>query len=318
MDPRVDRLKAATPARRWLYAVKPGSWPKLFVPLVLGQSLGARFAGAFSWVGLVTGLLFTLGGVVFLVLVNDWADVEVDRIKRARFPDGCSPKAVADDIVPRHAALLVALGAALFSMAAATVGAVLLERPLLAACGAGGYALFVAYSLPPLRLNYRGGGELLEALGVGVALPWFNALTQTDAALRFHVPTLVGFSSLALASAIASGLSDEETDRQGHKRTFVTMFGNATGRFSIELLMVSGFILWPLFALERGGPELRAAFVAAVLGVLLLAGVFKTSASATTNQFAEQGRYKVHLHRAIWVPTLVLSGLLVFPRLVGG
>jgi len=259
-----------------------------------------------------------LGGVVFLVLVNDWADFDVDRIKRARFPEGCSPKAVADEIVPRHAALLVALGAALFSMGSATVGAIALERPLLAACGAGGYALFIAYSLPPLRLNYRGGGELLEALGVGVALPWFNAMTQTDAALRFHVPTLAGFTSLALASAIASGLGDEETDREGHKRTFVTMFGNPTARFTLELLTANGFILWPLLALRSGGVELRAAFVAAVLGVVLMAGVFKNSAGATTNRFAEQGRYKLHLHRAIWIPTLVLSVLLVFPRLAGG
>ena len=41
--------------------------------------------------------------------------------------------------------------------------------------------VFVAYTLPPLRLNYRGGGELLEMLGVGLALPLYNVYLQAGA-----------------------------------------------------------------------------------------------------------------------------------------
>ncbi|MFY0580091.1 hypothetical protein ACN28S_42835 [Cystobacter fuscus] len=35
-------------AQRWWYALKPASWPKVFVPALFGQAMGAASAGRWS------------------------------------------------------------------------------------------------------------------------------------------------------------------------------------------------------------------------------------------------------------------------------
>ena len=62
--------------------------------------------------------------------------------------------------------------------------------------------------------------------GVGIALPVFNLYIQAGTIPRHVWPWIAGFACLSLASAVASGLSDEESDRAGGKRTFASTFGN--------------------------------------------------------------------------------------------
>ena len=40
---------------RWWYALKPGSWPKLVVPALLGQAIGVSAAGASDYLIYLTG-----------------------------------------------------------------------------------------------------------------------------------------------------------------------------------------------------------------------------------------------------------------------
>ena len=95
--------------RRWRYALKLGSWPKLLVPALLGHAIGLQVAGGWSWELAGLGLLFTVADLCFIVLLNDWGDQEVDRIKRVRFPDGCSPKTIPDGILPATSLLRMGL-----------------------------------------------------------------------------------------------------------------------------------------------------------------------------------------------------------------
>ena len=82
-----NRRLPSTSFDRWIYALKPASWPKLLVPTFFGQVLGAASVGEFNVPGVVWGLGFTLAGLGFIVLLNDWGDREVDTIKRNMFPD---------------------------------------------------------------------------------------------------------------------------------------------------------------------------------------------------------------------------------------
>ncbi|MCA9616678.1 MAG: prenyltransferase, partial [Myxococcales bacterium] len=75
---------------RWHYALKPGSWSKLFVPAFFGQCLGAAHLRRFDLVCLAAGMALTFLMLAFVVLMNDFADREVDAIKRRMFPQGCS------------------------------------------------------------------------------------------------------------------------------------------------------------------------------------------------------------------------------------
>ncbi len=292
---------------RWRYALKPASWPKLLVPALLGQVLGMLAAGRVSWPALVLGTVFTLLIGTFIVLINDWGDREVDAIKRRMFPDGCSPKTIPDGILPARALLLVGGLAGLGSVLVAYLLGAWIDRPWLGWIGVTCVLTFVAYSLPPVALNYRGGGEALEALGVGLLLPLFHSHAQAGVFWAPEWWVLVGFIALALASALASGLSDEVSDRAGGKRTLATAAGNAVTRRATETLVLLGAACWLLAGLWMPAIALWA-MVPAVLALLgCFAGMLRISPRAVTGAFPAQGEYKQWLHRAIWSAALLLA-----------
>ncbi len=296
---------------RWIYALKPDSWPKLLVPTLFGQVLGAVSVGALDVIAVVWGLGFTLAGLGFIVLLNDWGDRQVDTIKRAMFPDGCSPKTIPDQILS-----VSAVGAAgvVFGVATVlvTIGSeVVLGRRWALEAGVGCMALFAAYTLPPIRLNYRGGGELLEMLGVGVALPIYNVYLQAGFIAPQVWSWVIGFAFLSFGSGIASGLSDEQSDRQGGKRTFASVFGNRVARRSTEVCVLLGAACWCVGAVVAPAavPFWVVVPAIAILGWRFIA-MQRVSAQAVTNAFEAQGRYKHSLHKAIWHSTMAVALLL--------
>jgi len=308
-------------ARRWAYALKPASWPKLLVPSALGQSLGFALAGHFSWLALALGCAFTLADLAFIVLMNDWGDQRVDGIKREIFPDGCSPKTIPDGILSAREVLFGGLGAGALALVLSYLGVIWLMRPWQLWLALLCVGLFIGYTLPPFRLNYRGGGELLELVGVGFALPIWHIYAQAGTLSLDAMASLWGFACLAFGSAVASGLSDEVSDRAGGKRTIATALGNRVARRWVEIALAAGGVVWVATAACGPLPDIspvgqwvwRSAHIAAALvvgGYLYCA--FRVSEEAQTNAFGAQKRYKKHLHRAIWRGTTVLAiGLVV-------
>jgi len=289
------------PLARWRYAVKPASWPKLLVPCALGQAMGLAHSGSLRADGLLLGAGFTVAGLLFIVLLNDWGDREIDALKRRLFPDDCSPKTIPDAILGAGALLWAGSAAGALALCCAWLGGHYLGRPLLGPAAVLGLAVFWAYSLPPLRLNYRGGGELLEMFGVGLLLPWLNAYLQTGAVFYSALWPLPGFALLSLASALASTLSDEVSDRQGGKTTLATRSGNAVVRRAVEWLGPLGlFSYLPGAWLAGGAGLLLLSLPAVILGALHYRALRVESPAAVTLGFAAQGRYKLHLHRLIW------------------
>ena len=305
--------------RRLLYALKPASWPKLLVPMVVGQALGVMSSGTWSWGGAAVGLGFTVAMLCYLVLLNDWFDVRVDAIKRQMFPDVGSPKTIPDAILHPQTVLLAGVGFGLCAASIALCGEIVTGREGLALAGLVCLAMLPLYSAPPLRLNDRGIGELAEAVGVGVLLPWFNAYAQSgELVTREVVLVTPGLAALALASAIASGLADEESDRAGGKATLTTWLGNHAARDAVEYSVMAGAMLWAVAA-RVGQHELSPFAFSAALAVLLWhwRGVMAISPRAVTNAFTEIARYKQRLHQALWGSGLTLALALVLLRLLG-
>ncbi len=304
---------------RWLYALKPGSWPKLLVAALLGQAMGIAATGQVDVLALLAGFAFTLFHLSFVVLLNDWGDQEVDALKRRLFPDLCSPKTIVDDILDARSVLYGGLGAGAAAAGVALAAQLWLGRPGLALGAAGCMFLFWAYTLPPLRLNYRGGGELLEMIGVGFALPWWNAYLQSGEVSPPAMVVLPAFLLLALSSALASGLSDEPSDRLGGKRTFTVLFGPIAVRQAVEGLVLGGMIVWALLPILAPGAVsgLVLAPVILVMGVEYT-DLRKAGASAEIDTYVGITHYKDCLHDVIWRGATVLAGLLAVGALLFG
>ncbi len=302
----MSRDLPSTAVDRWLYALKPASWPKLIVPALFGQLLGASVGDGLHVAALGFGLSFTAFGLAFIVLLNDWGDRKVDRIKREMFPDGCSPKTIPDGILDSQQVGFAGLGCGLAAAFFAAWADMSLGRPYAFEAGIGCMGLFVAYTLPPTRLNYRGGGEFVEMLGVGVALPLYNAYLQAGHVPASLWPWVAGFSILSLGSGVASGLSDEQSDRVGGKRTFASIMGNEAARRLTEACVVGGAGIWAGAAILR--PDWVPAWaVLPALGIVAwnFWAMRRVSDRAVTNAFRAQGLYKQFLHRAIWHGTTV-------------
>ena len=294
--------------RRWWYASKPASWPKLLVPMLLGQALGAREVSTPSVAALVGGAVMTVALLCFIVFANDAGDVEVDRIKRRMFPRGCSPKTVPDGVLSRRALVLGGASAGIAALGLAWGLAVALERPLLPGWMLASLGLLLAYTAPPLRLNYRGGGELLEMVGVGAVLPALHAYLQAGHIGGVLPWVLPGWMCTALASAVASGLADEVSDRAGGKTTAVTMWGNTVGRRIVEWSVLASGVYWAVLATIRPS-DFSWWLSASLVGTAWISWrrLRRLSVSAQTNAFAEQRRYKAILHLGIWAVGLLLG-----------
>lgn len=290
--------------QRWLFSIKPASWPKLLVPATLGLALGISTNGLdIRAVGVVYVFTILLG--LFIVWMNDWVDQRVDRFKREMFPES-SHKTIHDGYLNANQIFTAGSLAGLGAIAWGFLAAHLLDNPNLGIGGIICVGIFVAYSLPPIKLNYRGGGELLETVGVGLALPLFVANTMGFDPRFVPWPILGGWVALCLASALASGLSDEESDRAGGKTTFVTALGNKTVRMVIDLMGPTAIVL-TLIVAKIGFLPLWAALVPCAFLYFHWRDVKKLSFNALTNAFDEQRSYKHALHLAIWRYGLVLS-----------
>jgi 1,4-dihydroxy-2-naphthoate octaprenyltransferase/chlorophyll synthase len=234
------------------------------------------------------------------------------------FPHGSSPKTIPDGILPAHHVLAGGLVAGVLALGVAAASGVMLGRPWLAPAALVCVGMFWAYTLPPLRLNYRGGGELLEMLGVGVALPWLNAYAQSGAvAPAGMAQVLPGFALLALASALASGLSDEVSDRRGGKHTVTTALGNPMTRI-VEACALAAAITWAISAFFADVELMIALIVASGYVWDAASALKKQSTSAVTNAFAAQSEYKKALHRGLVRGSLLASAALVTLTLLWG
>jgi len=301
---------------RWRFALKPASWPKLLVPTLLGHGLGVDATGSLSVSALAWGLLLTALFVVYVVCLNDFGDWHVDALKRRMFPE-TSPKTIPDGVLHPRQLLIAGLLAGVGAIAVALLAGWLMERPLLAPLMLASLTTFAAYSLPPIRLNYRGGGELLEMFGVGLLLPALSSYLQSGELLPPSAPLLIGWTTLALASAIASGLSDEESDRAGGKRTVVTMMGNAQARRVVNGAALLAPLMWLGAAwLVDGGPPRMIGIFAGAVALDEWWSLRKRSPAASTNAFTAQAEYKAALHALIWRSGLAWAvGLTVAPLL---
>lgn len=288
----------------------------MLVAAMLGQGIGIASVGRIDPLGILVGFAFTLLHLSFLVLLNDWSDKDVDAIKRRLYPQACSPKTIPDDVLDASSVLIGGVGAGVLALAVAGLAELGLHRPGLTLGASGCLLLLVLYSLPPVRLNYRGGGEILEMLGVGFFLPWWNAYAQSGEAMPAGLVVLPAYTLLCLASALASGLADEESDRLGGKRTFTTLFGPVAVRQAAEGLVIGAMLVWA--ALPWLAPRYAQLWMVLPVVVVMVADYRELVSDGHRASDAMYRQYKHLLHQCIWRGGVMMAAMLSLAGLLGG
>ena len=231
--------------RAWLQAARLPSQMYIFWPLLLGQALA--MGRDFSWGVVLACQFYGLVSQLYIVFANDVADMDTDRRNRTfTMFSGGSRVLVEGLLSRRQLARAAGLCAALSVLTGVYLGFwrhVWLPLPLILF----GLALLWAYSYPPFRLSYRGGGEYLQMVGVGLVLPLigYSAHAGTLAGLPWTLMPLM--LALSLSCAVATALPDEPSDRADGKRTHAVRFGIAgSRRFILRLNALA--LAWLVFA----------------------------------------------------------------------
>lgn len=225
--------------RAWLRASRPLAHGNIAPPILFGVALGARAAGGLDWTMLGVALGFGVLDHLTIVFFNDVADVEADRGHDApTFLSGGSRVLVEGALSPAQllagarlaAVLLVAL-----SLAVAPV------RPWMPALALAALLLLWLYSGRPVRLSYRGGGAVLQGLGVGVVLPLVGFVSQVDGAPPSL--SLVPSFLLGLAGNLLTAMPDAEADRRADKRTLAAVRGPRVAAWAAALSSALALVL---------------------------------------------------------------------------
>ncbi len=218
------------------------------VPVLLGIAVAASH-GAFTWwtalLTLIGGSLAHLGANVANDVFDTLSGADDANTTPTMFSGG-SRVAVYDLVTVRG---LAAISAALFG-AAAIIGLVLVavtQSMTLLWIGVAGILVGIAYTAPPLKLVYRGLGEIAIALGFGPIMLMGAYVVQTgELAWEPFVLSLVPGILIALILYV-NEIPDRRSDAEAGKRTLPVRLSPATVR--------TGYLIGALaaFAIVVGG-----------------------------------------------------------------
>ncbi|MCB9641112.1 MAG: prenyltransferase [Myxococcales bacterium] len=256
----------------WLKASRPASQSYIFLALVLGQTMAYHAQRRWSWEVFFWVTLWGILDQLYIVYANDLADIEADQANQtATIFSGGSRVLVEGSLTPKELrrgliVVLIAFGCVSLWLSWRTTGWI---TPL----SLLSLALLWAYSYPPLKISYRGGGEILQMFGVGFVLPILGFLAQTKNIQTLPWEEVFYLLPTQLACAMSTALPDAPSDRAVGKKTTSVWMGESIAKGALlSLHLVSLWFSWRHFSAPNGKALrhwLLLPFVSLLLATLL-------------------------------------------------
>lgn len=243
----------------WLKVLRLQFYPMTWLAYALGALGAVAVSGNWSlsafWLGYSVPFLLEAA----TVLTNELFDLESDRQNAAYGPfNGGSRRLVVGALSRREVAVGIAVTMATALLACLLLIAWLDVSPALPLLFVAMLVLGPGYTMPPLKLAWRGWGELDVALTHSIAAVLWGYLIQ-GAPWDHPYPWLVGIPMFIaiLPAILLAGMPDLEADREAGKRTLVVRLG----RRNASAIALALTLLAPLsvYALQ-GLPALHRAF----------------------------------------------------------
>ncbi len=283
--------------KSWIQASRPLAHVNIAVPLFLGQvaawHVTGRFSGAWFAAALVWGVLDHL----FVIFANDYADREADSGRRTILSGGSG-------VIPEGKLLPAQVGraggGAAILLVAYSCGLVLAGRPWTPVYALAAILLMWLYSFAPVRLSYRGGGELLQGIGVGVALPSLGYYMQAEGVLA-PAWVIAPAALLGLCSNVLTALPDVDDDTQAGKKTWPVRRGTQSARrfasAGIAFAAFGVFLFTPLVSVP----------VKAVASIVPLVPLLAGARTADPFRAAWWSSVALNLLLALWMAAMLLG-----------
>lgn len=272
--------------RALIQAFRPLAHANIAPALWLGQAFAFANGTPWSWRMFWFATAFGVLDHAFIIFSNDWADHEADAHNETfnRFSGGSRvlpDQLLSVDTIARAAwcslLLLIALTAWLVARE---------QRPYFGWITAAGALTVIAYSLPPIRAAYRGHGETLQGIGVGVVLPLAGFYLQAGHVDLSPLILLVGFG-LGYAGNLTTSLPDYPNDRAFDKRSYAVRKGQYNARRDSMLwIATSALATLGSATAQRWWPQVLLSAVCLSILALNLRGL--RDADATRRQACER------------------------------
>lgn len=268
----------------WLLASRPASQSYIFFPLLLGQAVHYSRTGRIDWAVFVLLHLYGLFLQLFIVYANDRADIETDRLNTTYTVFSGGSRTLVNGLISLRENYAAVISTIVLNVLVGILLTAVYGRDLALPLIALSLGLLWMYSFSPVRMSYRGGGELLQMLGVGLVLPVFGYYAQAGDASRFAWGLLAFILPGQLACAMATALPDEPSDRASGKHTSAVLLGPAAAKLVIIILNCAAIAFFLL--LIDSVPAGRIA--GAMLPALCVAGMIalRTGAVPGTRRLA--------------------------------
>ncbi len=304
-----------------LLLIRAPFFSSILAPLFAGTLLAVLASGSFDAVAFFAALVM---GVALHAATNVYNDIYdtlqgTDRVNlhRNEFSGGSGYLVDHPELLPKlyriaHAALFLAAAAGLFL-------SYWLGRPL--AYGVAGLYLLSAffakyYTAEPVKLAYRGFGEIAVWFAFGPMAVLLAALTQ-KVIIHPYVLAALPITGLSTLSILWVGeMMDLQADSATGKRGIVPRVGTAAGRYGyllIQLLLVANVLWLSLAVLPSGWPLLFSL----IPYLLILPGCWRIVhvAHDQPEQLRQAAGMNVRIHLLFSILFILsLTGMVLWPR----
>jgi 1,4-dihydroxy-2-naphthoate octaprenyltransferase len=240
-----------------------------FLLFLLGTLLAVASGAVFSVDRFVFGYVVLMTGHLSVHYSNDYYDYEVDSRTAA------GPLSGGSGILPKHPelrpyALGLGVSLAVLSLALGTTFTIVFAFPLTYL----GFVIFGNllswyYTAPPLRLAYRGLGELATMIAVGFLMPAIGDFSQFGVAFSpLFLLCLVPLLLYSLSFIVNVEVPDMEGDLASGKMNFVARKGRAAGFLVIGLLCILATLFLAALAFGHYQIDFRPALLFSCLPLL--------------------------------------------------
>ena len=286
--------------KAWLQASRLPSQSYIFFPLLLGQAIHYSQTGKFNVTIFLLLHLYGLFIQLFIVYANDRADIETDRLNTTYTMFSGGSRTLVNGLISIRENSTAIVAVIIFNAVVGLALTALFQRTLALPLIVVSLGLLWMYSFPPVRLSYRGAGEILQMLGVGLMLPVFGYYGQAGTLNGFPLHVLTFILPCQLACAMATALPDEPSDRASCKRTAPVLLGISTVKLTIIGLIGTSLGFFFLFS-----PALMSATVAVLLlPVICFTGMIELRTASPPGS----GRMGLFVSFAVGANVLLMAG----------
>lgn len=207
------------------------------LPVLVGSFIAFHRTGEFKLTNLIFAELITLFSLIATAFANDYADIEGDKINRSFNMFSGGSRVIVDGFISRRQMFIATIVASFLSLIFSILFLILGNgNPIILFMNLVGLFVGIEYSLSPLKINYRGGGEFLVMFMYSFFCLFFGFITQVGHG--FDVNILYLSIPIALAiflTILITEIPDQEADRHIGKKTLPAILGKEA---SINLFLV--------------------------------------------------------------------------------